>query len=120
MEETAAGYNVGMILIAVALLAMSATLVAGGVIGYTKSRTATERLFASVVIVGGAAFVGHIDPQPPLLPLLIVPCAPLALWACVYGPLGRLDGIKAHVAQTVAVVFPLVVTLVLLLLREES
>jgi hypothetical protein len=32
------------------------------------------------VLIGGWAFVGYIEPEPPLAGLLVLPAAPLALW----------------------------------------
>ncbi|QDU31159.1 hypothetical protein ETAA8_63120 [Anatilimnocola aggregata] len=63
-----------------------------------------------VLIAGGSAFVGAIEPTRPVYWLLAVPAAPLALWLFVVGPLARLTGIQAVLAQTFAVaVIPLVV-----------
>ena len=48
MEETTAGYttyNIGMILIAGALIALFASLMVSGIIGYRRSREAVERVF---------------------------------------------------------------------------
>jgi hypothetical protein len=47
---------------------------------------------AYAVCVGGWAFVGAIEPRPPLWALMLAPLAPLALWSCVAGPLSRLRG----------------------------
>jgi hypothetical protein len=51
------------------------------------------------VVVGGWAFIGCIDPPKPLLGLLVAPAAPLALWACVRGPLSRPRGLAAVAVQ---------------------
>lgn len=71
-------------------------------------------------LVGGAAFVGFVEPQPPLPGFLIAACAPLALWVCAFGPLARLRGFKAVAVRTAVVLIPLIVGAVLLLLGEES
>lgn len=72
------------------------------------------------VLVGGYAFVGFVYPAAPLTPLLLVPFAPLALWLCTRGPLARLTGIRALLAQAACVLAPLVVAAVLLLLRSAG
>jgi hypothetical protein len=71
-------------------------------------------------LVGGYAFTGFIYPTPPLWPLLFVPFAPLALWICTCGPLGRLTGPRAVIAQAACVLTPLVVVAVLLLMRSAG
>lgn len=62
---------------------------------------------AFTVIVGGIAFVGFIEPDPPLFGLLALPVAPLSLWVCRIGPLKRLSGVKAATVQFAAVLVPL-------------
>ena len=52
--------------------------------------------------------------------LLLTPLLPLALWACAIGPLTRLRGINAVAAQTVAVLVPLVLALILVILQQED
>ena len=34
-----------------------------------------------ILIVGGSAFIGYIEPQPPLIGLMVVAMSPLALWS---------------------------------------
>jgi hypothetical protein len=58
---------------------------------------------AYAVVVGGWAFVGCIDPPRPLAGLLVAPAAPLALWACVRGPIARASGLPATAARIAAV-----------------
>ena len=53
------------------------------------------------ILAGGVAWVGAINPQPPLYGLLVVPAAPLALWLSLAGPLGRLKGWRAAATSTV-------------------
>ena len=71
-------------------------------------------------LVGGYAFTGYIYPTQPLTPLLAVPFAPLALWICCFGPLSRLTGARALVAQALCVMTPLVIVAVLLLMRSAG
>jgi len=46
-------------------------------------------------IVGGAAFIACIEPEPPALKLLAISAAPLSLWLFARGPWARLQGWKA-------------------------
>ena len=73
---------------------------------------------AFMVVVGGTAFVGCIEPQQPVFAILLVPAAPLALWTCVWGPLARLRGAAAIAAQSIAVLITLAVALILALTGE--
>jgi hypothetical protein len=49
---------------------------------------------AYAVAVGGWAWIGCIEPRPPLLALMLVPAAPLALWTCAFGRPAQLRGFK--------------------------
>jgi len=62
-----------------------------------------------VILIGGLAFVGTIEPQPPLPIILLAPAAPLALWLFAAGPLAKLQGWKAATFQIAAVLLPLIV-----------
>ena len=75
---------------------------------------------AFVVAVGGSAFVGYIEPEPPLSGILLVPVAPLALWTCTWGRLGRLRGVTAGVVQTAVVLVPVVISLLWVLMGEGT
>jgi hypothetical protein len=66
-------------------------------------------------IVGGWAFIGCIEPQQPLLGLLLAPLAPLALWCCAVGPLSRLRGFAATAVQITTVLLPLALSAALVL-----
>lgn len=72
------------------------------------------------LVVGTYAYVGYVYPSPPLTPLLAVPAVPLALWICAVGPLSRLAGWRAIVAQAVCVLLPLSLIAVFMLLHEGS
>jgi hypothetical protein len=72
------------------------------------------------VLVGGIAFTGSIEPEPPLFLILLAPEAPLALWLCAYGPLARQSGIRAVVVQSAVVLLPLAILVVWILLGGES
>ena len=61
-------------------------------------------------VVGGWAFIGCIEPQQPLYPLLLAPAAPLALWCCAIGPAARLRGYGAAALQAGAVALVLAVS----------
>jgi hypothetical protein len=67
-------------------------------------------------LVGGYAYVAAIYPTSPLWPLAAVPLAPLALWLATSGPLARLVGWKAWLAQGVCVIVPLALLAAMLLL----
>ena len=83
--ESYTTYNIGMILIAVALIALSATLVVSGIIGYRRSREAVERVFSAVAIVGGAAILSTLG-------LGVVEVLPeAALWPLLFFELGILS-----------------------------
>lgn len=56
-----------------------------------------------VVLVGGIAFVGAIELSPPRWLLLFAPAAPLMLWLFVRGPLAKLQGTSAAIAQIAVV-----------------
>jgi hypothetical protein len=71
------------------------------------------------VIVGGWAFVGCVEPQPPLWGLLIAPAAPLVLWCFALPPLSRLRGYVAAAAQTGAFLVVLAVVAWLSLAATE-
>ena len=58
------------------------------------------------ILVGGLAFVGCIEPNPPLLALLLLPATPLGLWSFSAGPLSRLRGMSALAAHAAAIVLP--------------
>jgi hypothetical protein len=61
------------------------------------------------VLAGGSAFVGTIEPSPPLPIILVAPAAPLVLWLFAVGPLARLKGAAATVAQFTAILLPLLI-----------
>ena len=60
ITETRGSFNIGMLLMVVALLVLSATLVVGGVMGYWKSRAVVGRLPAVVALVGGGAIISTL------------------------------------------------------------
>ena len=70
---------------------------------------------ALVVLLGGIAFVGYVELEPPQTGLLLLPLAPLMLWTCVWGPLARLTGMAAAATQTAVVSTVILVALVLLM-----
>jgi hypothetical protein len=59
------------------------------------------------ILIGGLAYTGCIEPQPPRVLLLFAPAALLGLWACAAPPLARLRGAAAIAAQIGAVLVPL-------------
>ena len=72
----------------------------------------TGLLPAYVVVVGGAAFVGCVEPQPPLIGILCLPATPLALWVFMLRPLNRLEGVAASAARTTTVLVPLAIAVI--------
>jgi hypothetical protein len=64
---------------------------------------------AFAVIVGGAAFAGSIEPQPPKIGILLASASILGLWACAWGPLTRLRGVGDTAAECTFVLVPLAV-----------
>ena len=56
MESSSASYSIDIarVIFAAVLLALSMTLVIGGVIGYRKSKATVERVFVTIGIAGGA------------------------------------------------------------------
>jgi hypothetical protein len=71
------------------------------------------------VLVGGLAFVGTIEPAPPLWPIMLAPAAPLMLWLFAASPLARLKGWPAVATQTAAVLVPLILLIVWVALLGE-
>ena len=67
------------------------------------------------VLVGGLAFVGTIEPSPPLIVVLFAPAALLMLWLFAFGPLGRLQVWHAVAAQTAVVLVPLAIALAIVM-----
>jgi hypothetical protein len=63
------------------------------------------------ILVGGLAFVGGIEPSPPMPMILVAPAAPLMHWLFAAGPLARLTGSRAVAAQSAAVLLPLVIAI---------
>jgi hypothetical protein len=63
------------------------------------------------ILLGGSAFVGCIELQPPLAGILLAPAAPLALWICARGPLTRFEGVRGAAVQIAAVLIPLTIAL---------
>jgi len=104
--------------------AQVAAIAAAGLAGcfgasfFTPNRAVTIRglIAVFVVLVGGVAFVGAIEPTTPMPIFLIPPAAPLMLLLFVVGPLARLQGIAAGMAQTIAVLVPLIIVLVIVAL----
>lgn len=58
-------------------------------------------------MAGGLAYVGCVGRDPPLLALMLVATAPVALWVCAIGPLSRMRGASAGIVQTVIVIAPI-------------
>lgn len=69
------------------------------------------------VLIGGGLFVAAIEPEPPKYPLLLVPATPLLLWLFTVGPLAKLEGLTAIVAQSIVVLLIPAVLLVSSLLQ---
>lgn len=63
---------------------------------------------AALILIGGSAFVGCIEPDPPNYGLLLLPAAPLGLWLCQIPAVRRLTGRTATVVQIASVVIPLI------------
>jgi hypothetical protein len=61
----------------------------------------------AAMLIVGLAYIGCIEPEPPILAMLLLPAAPLALWLCAVGPLARLHGPAAIAAQVAGVLLPL-------------
>jgi len=98
------------------LVAAAAAALAGAalVVGLTREANAVCGLpLAYATVLGGWAFVEVLF-EIRLAGLLLVPAAPLALWACVIGPLSRPRGAAALCVQTAAVVLVIAVAGVLL------
>ena len=74
------------------------------------------------VLLGGLMFTGYVNSfsDLPMASYLLVPAAPLALWLCVLPAFGKLEGRSRWVAETAAVLVPLLVALALAALSEEQ
>ena len=78
----------------------------------SERATASRGLIpAFAVLIGGLAFAGTIEPQPPLPIILLAPAAPLALWLLATGPLAKTQGWQAAVLQFAAVLLPLIIAI---------
>jgi hypothetical protein len=99
----------------------AASLFGCGAAGMLALRDGVTRELVSVysVLVGGIAFWGSIDPEPPAYSILLAPLAPLMLWLCAYGPLARLSGWKAAAVQIGVVLVPLAILVAWTLLGGE-
>jgi hypothetical protein len=62
---------------------------------------------AATIVLGGAAFVGCIEPQHPLYGLLVLPAAPLGLWLSAVRPFKSRTGRTILAVQFGAVAIPL-------------
>jgi hypothetical protein len=71
------------------------------------------------LLAGGGAFVGAIELPEPRWLLLVIPAAPLMLWLFTFGPLAKLTGTTAAVAQVVAVALIPIAILAWTLLKSE-
>ena len=72
------------------------------------------------LVVGGCAFVGFIGHDPPETLMLLLPLAPLALWATMWGPVSRLRGFAALTVKAAFVILPLTVAMSFLMLAERA
>lgn len=99
------------------LLATSATAGCALIMLVTRSwSTAGLPLGLTVMLVGGA-FVGAIQPQPPVAGLMILPAAPLALWLSGGLPIGRWPFLGSGVARLLPVMLLVAAVTVWLLIR---
>jgi hypothetical protein len=62
-----------------------------------------------LVLTLSYAFIGYLYPDPPLIPLLLIPLSPAALWLGRITPLARLSGWKRLLADWTCVAVPIVV-----------
>jgi hypothetical protein len=101
--------------------AQAAALFGCGVAAWLGVRGAAMRGLVPVyaVLVGGIAFSGSIEPEPPIYSIMLAPLAPLALWLCAYGPLARLAGLKSAAAHLAVVLIPLAILVAWTLLGGE-
>ena len=106
----------------VAALAAAALAGCFGASFYTANRAVAIRglIPVFVVLVGGLAFVGVIEPTPPLPIILVAPAAPLMLWLFAAGPLAHLKGLPAIAAQSAAVLLPLGIAIAWVALTGEK
>lgn len=74
----------------------------------------------AALLLVGVAYAGCIEPDPPVIPLLFIPAAPLALWLCAAGPLSRLQGRPSIAAQVAVVAVPLLVAVIIACLSPPA
>lgn len=88
MESSSASYSIDIarVIFAAVLLALSMTLVTGGVIGYRKSKAPVERVFVTIGIAGGAIILitlllggFQMLPESSVMPLLFSELGLLAM-----------------------------------------
>jgi hypothetical protein len=72
------------------------------------------------MLIGGLAFIGTIELDPPQPTLLLAPAAPLVLWIFAFGPLAKLPGWKAATLQAAAVLVPLAILLAWIALADSG
>jgi hypothetical protein len=76
--------------------------------------------FPYAVVAGGYAYLGAVYPMTPLWMLLIIPIAPLGLWACTLGRWAHVRGIRAFILQAICVLTPIIIVAALLVSRSAS
>jgi hypothetical protein len=90
---------------------------------YEKSEPLVSAIAAAipvfVLLAGGSAFVGAIELPEPRYLLLLIPASPLMLWLFAGGPLARLEGTSAIIAQIVAVAIIPIAVIAWTLLKPE-
>jgi hypothetical protein len=99
------------------LAAIAAAALAGCLAARFFGLSSTEPSVRSVipmfgVLAGGLAFIACVEPEQPLLPLLLVPAAPLGLWLMIVGRLASLSGKAEFAIQAAVVIVPLAVAVV--------
>ena len=87
---------------------------------YSSRFMARGLIPAFTIVVGGLAVVGCVEPERPLVGLLLVPAAPLVLWACARGPLARARGVAAGAGQAAVVLVPLVAAIAWIVMGEAA
>jgi hypothetical protein len=90
------------------LAGIAAAAMIGVSLACARHQEATSQALLPVyaILIGGLAFVGYLQPEPPAYALMLVPAAPLAAWIMVVAPLARL-GSRLRGAVGLAAVFAL-------------
>jgi MFS family permease len=74
----------------------------------------------AITLIGGTAFVGAIEPSPPLFDLLAIPATPLMLWFFTIKQMNQRQGTAIALFQVALVLVPIAAVAIRMLLAERE